>query len=295
MSLTSHLNEMASPVRGFFSVNFPDAKRARMSCTVPPPSAVVFIRGVHRADVPRSGTWSAGSPRACPEDRAGYPWATVGTAFDYQLRFLLGQQDLRRLVAYSGAKELAAWWGLKDDLPRGFIELLDHVSMLRKADRNWARPATVEGKRKVARVNYALALYEQCFRAPIADTWPLLQLGKRAPLKKVFASIRENALDDLAGLSDLFVESQSDLLAARDLAFNPTFDASLASGGLTVTSSPMGDCSTLKPNSVPRFPGPTSGSSLATPWVTSAMRMASQRSASTSPGRVSRSCGTSAP
>ncbi|HUZ10705.1 MAG TPA: hypothetical protein VMU76_11130 [Acidimicrobiales bacterium] len=80
-------------------------------------------------------------------------------------------------------------------------------------------------------MSYALALYEQCFRAPIADTWPLLQLGKRASLKKLFASFRDDALDDLAELIDLFVETQPDLLAAKELVFNPTFDASLLLGG----------------------------------------------------------------
>lgn len=116
-------------------------------------------------------------------------------------------------------------------LPRGFIELSDHVSELRKGDRNWARPATTEGKRTAAQVGYALALYEQCFRAPIADTWPLVQLVKRASLKKLFASIRDDVLDDLIELTDLFIGAQPDLLAANELVFNPTFDASLLLGG----------------------------------------------------------------
>jgi hypothetical protein len=49
-------------------------------------------------------------PRICPDDRDGYPWPTIGTTFDYQLRFLLGEEHPESLVAYLGAQVLAAHW-----------------------------------------------------------------------------------------------------------------------------------------------------------------------------------------
>jgi hypothetical protein len=192
---------------------------------------MLLVKGVRRTDMAPSGTWNAGEPRVCPENRANYPWATVGMAFDYEMRFFLGKQDLHQLVAYSGAQVLATWWGLKRDLPRGFVELLSHITALEKIDRNWAKASSPEGKRVLAQVSYALALYEQCFRAHIANTWPLVQLGRRTSLKKLFASFPDDALDDLTKLIGLFVETQPDLPAARELVFNPTFDASILLGG----------------------------------------------------------------
>ncbi len=189
------------------------------------------MQGLHRSDVPLSGTWSAGVARACPENRDGYPWRNVGTAFDYELRFCLGGQALRDLVAYSGAQELTAWWGLGGGLPQGFIELTDCVNALERADQNWGRPTTPEGKRKVAQVSLALALYEQCYRAQIDDTWPLLQLGKGATLEQIFELFRDDVLNDLVQLSNVFIETQPELLAAKDLVLNPKFDASPLLGG----------------------------------------------------------------
>ena len=227
MSLSSHLDDRASPVRRFLCETFPDAKAARMSCTVPDPGPVLFMQGLHWTDVPWSGTWNAGELAVCPADRDGFPWPTIGTAFDYQLRFLLGEVGLDRLVARQGAARLAAYWAGRNGLPRGYVELTERFDAMTKASPTWATPATSEGRRELAQLSYVLALYEQCFRGPMSDTWPLLKLGKGASLKKILGSIRDDALDDLTQLTELFVDAQPELLGSTRRILNPTFAASV--------------------------------------------------------------------
>jgi hypothetical protein len=219
MSLTSHLDDRDSPVRRFLCDTFPDAKAARMSCTVPAPGPVLFMRGLRWTNVPWTGTWNAGEPRVCPENPDGFPWPTIGTAFDYQLRFLLGEKRLDRLVARHGAARLALYWGTFNGLPLGYVELTERFAAMKRASRTWASPTTPEGRRELAQLGYVLALYEQ------------LKLGMRAPLKKILASIRDDALEDLTELTQLLVETQPDLVASTHRIFNPTFSASIDLGG----------------------------------------------------------------
>jgi hypothetical protein len=227
VSLSSHLDDRDSPVRKFLCDTFPDAKAARMSCTVLDLGPVLFMRGLRWTDVPWTGTWNAGEPSVCPDDRTGFPWPTIGTALDYQLRFLLGETSLDRLVARQGAARLATYWAGRDGLPQGYVELTQRFAVMTRASRTWARPETPQGRRELAQLSYVLALYEQCFRGPMSDTWPLLKLGKGASLKKVLGSIRDDALDDLTQLTELFVETQPELMTSTQRIFNPTFAASI--------------------------------------------------------------------
>ena len=225
MSLTGHLRDATSPVRQFFNDNFPDAKPARMSCTVPASSPVLLMQGLRRADVPRSGTWNAGDARVCPKNRDGYPWSTVGTAFGHELNILLGMRDRIPAAAIFGARKLAMLWALQTEVPRSFSGLVKFVVELRRADSNWANPTSPDGKRKVAQVSYALALFEECYRSPVSLTWPLLRLGRRAGLHALFGSIPDDALEDLTQLADVFIQTQPDLLTADKLVFEPRFEA----------------------------------------------------------------------
>jgi hypothetical protein len=202
-----------------------------MSCTLPEPGNVLLINEARWDEIPRSGTWTAGVPLVCPEIRDGYPWATVGTAFDFQLRFLLGERDFASLIATPGAVKLAHYWGLRGPVPRAFKELSKRMEELAASGPDWGRPTAPAARRDLAQLSYALALYEQCFRAPIDDGWPLLQLGKRATLKTLLASLRDDALQDLTGLIQLFVETQPELLESDSRVFNPTFAASGMLGG----------------------------------------------------------------
>ena len=232
MSLTSHLKERSSPVRQFFETHFPDAAAARRACSTFWPDASGGSgeqdRGVDRGGTGKS--WNAGPPLVEPVERDGYPWATVGTAFDYEARFLLERQDVRRLVASEGAWALASFFGT-ESVPRAFGELEARVQALDREDPAWARPSAPEGWRAVADIAFVLALYEQCFRGLITPSWPLAQLGPDASLSNVLGLVPDDAREDLVALGRLFLTSHPTVWGAKPLVCNPTLELSGYLGG----------------------------------------------------------------
>ena len=91
MSLTSHIADKSSYVRAFFEENLPNAN-SKSSGTASLES--LRIKG----DLPNfdlggendgSSEFKIGEPLVMPPSKENYPWAIVGTAFDYRLRYFL--------------------------------------------------------------------------------------------------------------------------------------------------------------------------------------------------------------
>lgn len=206
MSLTGHLEKPASPVRAFFETRLPHTRRVVAEVAVsqgrPGPALVL------------------------PQDCSGYPWSTVGSAFDYRLRFLFAPPTVEQLLAYRGAQSLG---GRSRALPAAFTGL---VSLLEDLLSGAGRALlSGERERELARVCFVLALYEQCARIGPNPAWPIVALGRDAGVKAALALCDGRAALDIAELAGLFLQTQPFLLCGDDVALNPTFAGSASLGG----------------------------------------------------------------
>lgn len=228
MSLTRHLADRQSPVYAFFLDRFPNAKAVRQSLAGVPSGPTVHVtEGV--PPLPAPGKWDIGVAPVLPHDDSGYPWPTVGTAFDYRLRMALAPERADRLVAKRGAVLLAEHWNLDTTEPPVFTDLADLLDRCISTP-NWGRSSATD-RRQAAQLSYALALFEQCSRTQIGPDWPLVGLGPAATLEDVLGLADERVLGDLMALAELAIEAQPQLLGATELVANPTFAASAALGG----------------------------------------------------------------
>ena len=230
MSLVRHLESQSSPVRMFFSERFNDANAARRALRLTDDPGVV--RGVITAvtdDADRKAAWRLGSPIVLPVVTSGYPWPTVGTAFDYRLRFFFEVASVGSLVANHGARKLAKYFGIEASRLTAVSELSGELTDLLSADASAAGP---EHETALAKACYVLALYEQCRRAAPSDAWPLVQAGPDATLGEIYALCEPEVLEDLTRLPLTISQSQATLLATRPYVPNPTFgEGSLYLGG----------------------------------------------------------------
>lgn len=231
VSLTSHLQDMDSPVRRFMLAHFPDAPLARKALAVLPTSSVLLVESARLPAPPLPRTWYAPDAVELPS-AAGYPWPTVGTAFDFRLRFCLGASPVTARVAESGARQLVEHWRFDGTLPAAFDELRDRFDGLVRRDASWARAPSSETRRDLAKLSYVLALYEQCYRAPFLDSWPVVSAGPTATFDELAAFGSDAALDDIDAMAQLFIATQPELLAATSIVLNPFFgEASSQLGG----------------------------------------------------------------
>jgi len=207
MALTKHLRNKHSPVRVFFTQRLPNTP----------------------APMNRNGTWAPGEALVLPASEAGYPWSTVGVAFDYRARYLLRLTPLADLVASSGARRLCRLTGQTASLPAAWPDLEKALSEAVAA----AAPqeGTAAQEEELARLCLLLARFEELFRAPMpGPDWPLMRLGLKASLAQMLATADERAVADLVGLTRLFRERRLDLPGAS-LVLNPTFAGSVYVGG----------------------------------------------------------------
>lgn len=159
-----------------------------------------------------------------------YPFPTVGTAFDYRVRFMFEPGPIQRLVAYAGANKLAQHWGSPSlAVPSAFNELSHDLEELLGSE--GAQRGERHHEKRLARVCYGLALYEQCFRSPVDDSWPIVALGRNASWEQVAALAPEAAVEDLVALASQFSQSQGSILGEKRFIPNPTFIGSSALGG----------------------------------------------------------------
>lgn len=242
MSLTSHLKDSQSPIRRFLSEQFPHTKPVLAAIRATP----------------------AGSTTIRPT--APVPWAVIGTALDYRLRYYFAVTPIEDLAAWEGVSlamhptrrfqiilpsaDIAAdWeailldrktgdtitpgdisdWRLPPDQILAFAESLDDViERLQPVGRRLDRPDEAE----INRYCVVLALFEQLYRdgEPAVRHSPLFVPQAKTTLPSLLAIAQEHWIDDLCALSWAFHEKFGELLTLPAI-LNPTFDGSADVGG----------------------------------------------------------------
>jgi hypothetical protein len=240
VSLTAELDKKDSPVRRWFNEWLPNAK-------------------------PISTEWNArvkSVPIARPETDQRVP-GTVGTAFDYRLRYSLAVTPLRDLVAASGMRLLdpirnptAATSAAPDDFltlygqpppaARPVIDLIGDFERDLSTTLVRLTPVgrTLENSEEevLCRFCYLLALFEELYRAGLAIDSPLFSLERSATFADLLALPPQIWVDDLCALSQLMVSHLPEM-GRQPLFLNPVFagsgeiggaDADLISGGCLI-------------------------------------------------------------
>ncbi len=231
MSLLSHLRDPTSPVHRFFAERFTDAGAARSALAPGDDPGVIIGRSTAGSPTPKHSVWRLGDAQVLPadQDRPGFPWATVGTAFDYRVRFYFPEREFDHRAAHTGATMLVGRWRVPLELPSAFVELEAHLSDLRAVEP--ARRGDDAFERDLAELCFALALYEQFFRSGgHSDDDPLYRLGPLADLGVVVSLAPASALEDLMALANRLVATQGTLLVSSATP-NPSFAGSPFLGG----------------------------------------------------------------
>lgn len=150
-------------------------------------------------------------------------WTTVGTAFDYRLRFYFAPTRARRLIAWQGAVEAVAAHRLSASLCKSFFSSLDtEVRRCRPMQRLLNR----RREEMLVRHCYVLALFEQIYRASAEIESPLWLLSNRATPASLLRLAPREAVHDLMKLSYLAHSRWRPLFGNRAV-LNPTFDGSV--------------------------------------------------------------------
>jgi len=220
MSLTGHLKDSKSPVKHFFQENLPNTRFKEIR--------TLALEG--RAEGANSPTsaWEAGDLKVLPSDEDGFPWHTVGTAFDYRVRYFFNAAPTQDLVAHRGAVQMAISFG-SQGIPRAFRELEAELKTM--SPELGPRLLQPEKELRLNHLCYVLALYEQVFRSPTGIDAPIGYAGIDATLEELIALCPETVAKDLFELAKLFYESQYALLTQESAILNPTFGASKLLGG----------------------------------------------------------------
>jgi hypothetical protein len=203
MSLTSALDDSNSLVHRFMRDRFPN---------------VAAVRQEWRSAL-------QGATTVAPTVR-DWPWAQIGTAIDYRIRFYFAPSPLGDLVAAQGCRLLASQSTRWADRVLGFAEYLGERL---KALEPTQRRLNDSGEAELNRICFVLALLDEPYRSGLVS--PLLdELPSKADLVTLTGSIRRDWIDDLCVLSRTFATSQRELLAQRAVC-NPTFLGSRSIGG----------------------------------------------------------------
>ncbi len=224
MSLTSNLKDTHSRVRRFMEEEFPEAR-----------SFIQF-----------AGTKVKDADTLRPTGKV--PYGTIGTAFDYRLRYYFGVTPREELVAHGGAMRLAGatraydlgsgekTWQFSGASPEepvlpvgvvtGFFDSLDDLlaetdSVGRRLDRSQ--------EEALARHCIVLALFEEIVRAGSRIRSPLLA-SEYVSFTDLLAIAEPRWVEDLCNISLLFHERFSNLLSLP-ATLNPTFEGSRDVGG----------------------------------------------------------------
>ncbi len=238
MSLTSSLKDPTSPLAKFVASRLPN---------------VAPIRDDWKLRL-------TGTTTLRPSDDIRLPWATIGTAIDYRLRYYFAVTEPIDLVAVHGGMWRVGAGGpvidldLLDESPqRDFIfydsEDIDaSVSPERRPAALLAAPfvdyltALTDGMSPVGvrlrsdaesalcRACYVLALYDQLYRAGTEIGSPLYTLPAQGTVDDLLKLASNDAVADMCRLSWAFFDSQPSLLA-QEAVLNPTFEGSHLVGG----------------------------------------------------------------
>jgi hypothetical protein len=141
-------------------------------------------------------------------------------ALDYRIRYYFGATPLEEMTAAKADQFSNAFKG-------PFANSLEKlIGGLQPVGRQLSR----DDEDQLLRHCVVLALYEECFRSPLAlKDSPLLRL-RACSCKSLLAIARDHWIDDLRAQSWQFYESSHDMMA-RPVTLNPRFDGSLDVGG----------------------------------------------------------------
>lgn len=228
MSLTSHLKSPGSPVRQFMADRFSQTRHVFVADPddVPHPVKMGESSVTVQAVLPDN----AGPPLILPAGRTKYPWATVGTAVDYRIRYFLKSVSTHTFVAKTGALLLSIACG-QPGIPDAFDQLSAALDELVPVGTRITGDLGEEKELQLAHCYYALALYEQCGRVSGSPDWPIIQLGVDASLDEILSLCEDRAATDIRQLAALFLQNGLAIHGGKVFALNPKFAASSKLGG----------------------------------------------------------------
>ena len=164
---------------------------------------------------------------------------TIGTAFDYRLRYFLVVTPPESFVAVHGASRLAGGRSpdeaveALDRLAAGtdlFSSILTHLKRVVGHVRPVGRRLTLAEEEELCRYCYLLALYDECCRMSGGGESPLQRLVPDASVDDASALVPEAAVADLCALVDGLHRSELASRSGRVIA-NPSFSGGTLVGG----------------------------------------------------------------
>lgn len=225
MSLTSHLKDPQSPIAQFMKL--------RLSNTRPITTRV-------NSEL-RSATTLLPSNFG-----PGYPWALVGMAVDYRLRYYFAATPSQQFVAYQGAYDLAAQLfanpttfeqlGEARSSHASFYEDVESLDAFFEDLNQFVATIQIAGKRiaatddeHLARYCIALSLFETFFRSGQIHEL-LLAPAVCANADELLARVETTWARDVCQIGQRFYEEHASLLTGPYI-LNPTFVGSVDVGG----------------------------------------------------------------
>lgn len=198
MSLTSMLDDRSGSLRCWFEERLPEVR---------------FVQTAYR---------QAGPTTLLPPPECAH--GTVGSAFDYRVRYYFAVTEPDTFVAAHGA--------MRADAGRLFGELATELSGFTQSAGPVGTRLDAKDEEKLNRLCFALALFEECFRGGPYPTSALVPLIARGSVKEFLAVPGERVVADLCAMSWAFIDSHHGLVARRDrTTLNPTFKGSGLVGG----------------------------------------------------------------
>lgn len=221
ISLSSHLkNASSSPIGQYVRDRFPNTRAVTATANARLRAATCALPGC---------------------DAASYPYALIGMAVDYRLRYFFAVTPIYELVAWRGAQLLSeqVWWP-QADLSRGrarsvyyaaeeleafFAALEEDISTLRPV----GRLLSAQEDALLARHCFVLSLLEQVFRSGMPSEL-LFSPAVRHRVQDLLAIADEVWIADICQIGRLFYQRHAGLLS-RPFRLNPTFQGSFDVGG----------------------------------------------------------------
>lgn len=221
MSLTSYLHKSGNPIREFFEQWFPNSRA----------SGLLSVAVSRDSTSSAQQKWQSGPILVDPVGLSPSERGTIGTAFDYRVRFSFeGLDGIPNWVALNGARKLAALSPSSPKIPDALRQLITELEHLLgpRTDLRRLRPEREE--MRLNQLCYILALYEQCARGNLNNKWPIAAMGTEASLEKLTQLCRPEILDDLTSMSKVFIQSPSPFWNQGPKVLNPRFEASESIG-----------------------------------------------------------------
>lgn len=215
MSVTSQLDDLASPLAAFMAKRFINTRP--------------FLTALNRE--------LARTPLIEPPAVERYDYGLVGTALDFRLRMYFSRTATTKgyTVAELGADralECAVQFAGADSetLEETSLATFARVAEVLAGAEVVGRRLSQSDEDQVNRACVVLALFEQCFRVRPRRDFAIVQ-ALIAGQDAIFGLVRSEWLEDLRVLSWRFHETQAALLASTSFFLNPVFLGSIDVGG----------------------------------------------------------------